>query len=58
MLINHVAPSVYEYIAEAEVTFALRRGYDGRTPSELTETCGGCRVSEVALRRLAIFYRP
>ena len=35
-------------IGKAKVTFALRRGYGGRTPSELTETCGCRSVSEVA----------
>ena len=35
-------------LGKAEVTFALRRGYGGRTPSELTETCGGRRETEAA----------
>ena len=35
-------------VCKAWVTFALRLGYGGRTPPELTETCGGRRVSEVA----------
>ena len=34
--------------SKAEVTYALWRGYSGRMPSELTETCGGRSVSEVA----------
>ena len=38
----------YNCTLKAEVTFAVRRGYGGRTPSELTETCGGRSVSEVA----------
>ena len=35
-------------VIKASVTIALRRGYGGRTPSELTETCGSRSVSEVA----------
>ena len=51
-------PNIVGMSAKASVTFALRRGYGGRTPSELTETCGGRSVSEVALGHMAIFYRP
>ena len=40
--------SCVEASCKAEVTFALRRGYGGRTPSELRETCGGRRETEVA----------
>ena len=46
---SHTDNSVTRWVAKASVTFALRRGYGGRTPSELTETCGGRRETEVAL---------
>ena len=46
-LVRHGFPE--RRLRKAKVTFALRRGHGGRTPSELTETCGGRRsVSEVA----------